>query len=257
MTYSNLVIFFQTNEHKKQIKLQSQSEGKVHCPKNGGHAQISDLQNEIMNPCTGLTSDESLASVHVQQQPHTPASDSNSCLENPISNIHTKGSHLSDPSSVNLEESMVKAETNDFTSISSRDYRQASGQLQYMDGVPGPPFKETGQVACGQREKLESYRGNLSPELASLGNGSVTIQATISDPALVGTYENNSDLQGVSSVTATETNSSCMHESSTRVPDLDDISLEAASFHQLQLVTKQVPTCFMIYKTSYSPHAVQ
>ncbi|XP_042043001.1 protein LNK1-like isoform X2 [Salvia splendens] len=229
-----------TNEHKKQIKLQSQSEGKVHCPENGGHAQISDLQNEIMNPCSGLTSDEALASVHVQQQQHTPASDSNSCLENPISNIHTKGSHLSDPSSVNLEVSMVKTETNDFTSISSKDSRQALGQLQYMDGFPGSPFKETGLIACGQREKLEGYRGNLSPELASLGNGSVAIQATISDPALVGTYENNCDLQGVSSVTATETDSSYMHESSTVVPDLDDISLEAASFHQLQLVTKQL-----------------
>ncbi|XP_041991728.1 protein LNK1-like isoform X2 [Salvia splendens] len=230
-----------TNKHKKQIKLQSQSEGKVHCPKYGGHAQISDLQNEIMNRCSGLFSDEDLASAHVQQQPHTPASDSNSCLENPISSIHTKGSHLSDPSSVNLEESMVKTETNDFTSISSRDSHHASGQLQqYMDGFPGPPFKETGLVARGQREKLDSYRGNLSPELASLGNGSVAVQAMISDPGLVGSYENNCDLQGVSSVTATETDSSYMQESSTMVPNLDDISLEAASFHQLQLVTKQL-----------------
>ncbi|KAL1544377.1 protein LNK1-like isoform X3 [Salvia divinorum] len=230
----------ETCEHKKQIKLQSQSEGKVHFPKNGGHAQISDLQNEIMKPCSGLTSDEALASVHVQQQPHFLASNSNSCLENPISNIHTKGSHLSDPSSVNLEESIVKSETNDFASISSRDSRRASGQLQYMDGFPGPPFKKTSLVACGQREKLESYRGDLSLELASLGNGSVAIQAMISDPGLVGTYENNCDLQGVSSVTATETDSSYMQESSTMVPDLDDISLEAASFHQLQLVTKQL-----------------
>ncbi|XP_057803056.1 protein LNK1 isoform X2 [Salvia miltiorrhiza] len=231
-----------TSKHKKQIKLQSQPESKsnVHRLENGGLAQISDLQNEIMKPRSGLTSDEALASLHVQQQPLTPASDSNSCLENPISNMHIKDNHPSNPSSVNLEQPIVKSETNDLASISSRDSHHASGQLQYMDGFPGPPSKETALVACGQREKLESCQGNITSELDSLRTGSVTIQASMSDPGLVGKYENHCDLQGVSSVTATEMGSSNMQESSTMVPDLDDISLEAASFHQLQLVTKQL-----------------
>ncbi|XP_047968033.1 protein LNK1-like isoform X2 [Salvia hispanica] len=226
-----------TSEHKKQIKLQSQSEGKVHYLENG-LPQISDLQKEIMKPYSGLTSDEAL--IHMHQQSHTPASDSGSCLENPISSIHIKDSHVSDPSSVNLEQSMVKSETSDLASISSRESHLASGQLQYMDGFPGPPFKEPALVECGRREKLENCRGNLPVELASLRNGSVAMQATISDPGLVGKYENHCDLQGASSVTATEMGSSNMQESSTNVPDLDDISLEAASFRQLQLVIKQM-----------------
>ncbi|KAL1557825.1 protein LNK1-like isoform X1 [Salvia divinorum] len=195
-----------TSEHKKQIKLQSQSEGKVHCLENG----------------------------------LPPASESGSCLENPISSIHIKDSHVSDPSSVNLEQSMVKSETNDLASVSSRDSHIPSGQLLYMDGFPGPPFKEPALVDCGRREKLESCRGNLSVELANLRNGSVAMQASISDPGSVGKYENHCDLQGASTITATEMGSSNMQESSTMVPDLDDISLEAASFHQLQLVIKQM-----------------
>lgn len=178
----------------------------------------------------------------MHQQSHTPASDSGSCLENPISSIHIKDSNVSDPSSVNLEQSMVKSETSDLASISSRESHLASGQLQYMGGFPGPPFKEPALVECGQREKLESCQGNLPVELASLRNGSVAMQATISDPGLVGKYENHCDLQGASSVTATEMGSSNMQESSTIVPDLDDLSLEAASFRQLQLVIKQVRT---------------
>ncbi|XP_041990261.1 protein LNK1-like isoform X3 [Salvia splendens] len=226
-----------TSEHKKQIKPQSQSEGKEHYLENG-LPQISDLQKEIMKPYSGLTSDEAL--IHMHQQSHTPASDSGSCLENPISSIHIKDSHVSDPSSVNLDQSMVKSETSDLESISSRESHLASRQLQYMDGFPGPPFKEPALVQCGRREKLESCRGNLPVELASLRNGSVAMQATISDPGLVGKYENHCDLQGASSVTATEMGSSNMQESSTIVPDLDDISLEAASFRQLQLVIKQM-----------------
>ncbi|XP_041994684.1 protein LNK1-like isoform X2 [Salvia splendens] len=222
-----------TSEHKKQIKLQSQSESKVHYLENG-LPQISDLQKEIMKPYSGLTSDEAL--IHMHQQSQTLASDPGSCLENPISSIHIKDSHVSDPSSVNLEQSMVKSEISDLASISSRESHLASGQLQYMGGFPGPPFKEPALVECGLREKLESCQGNLPVELASLRNGSVAI----SDPGLVGKYENNCDLQGDSSVTATEMGSSHMQESSTIVPDLDDISLEAASFRQLQLVIKQM-----------------
>lgn len=178
-----------------------------------------------MKPRSCSTSDEVFSSVHVQQQQPTPTSDSDSCLENPISSIHIKDGHLSDPSSVNLERPIIKSETNDLASISSRD------QLQYMEGFPGPPFKETALVVCGQREKLENCQGNLS---------------SISEPGLVVNHENHCDLQGVSSATTTEMGSSNLQESSTTVPDLDDISLEAASFRHLQLVTKQVFTYSLI-----------
>lgn len=209
----------------------------MHCLENGSLAQISDLKVKVMKTRSGLTSDEVFASVHVQQQQqHVPASNSDSCLENPISNIHLNDSHLSDPSSVNLDSSIVKSETNDMAPISSRDSHQASSQLHYMDGFSGPPFNETALVMSGQREKLKSFQGNHD----SLQNGSVAIQAVISDSGLVGKYENHSDPQGASSANEAEMGSSNMQESSTMVPDLDDISLEAASFRQLQLVTKQV-----------------
>lgn len=229
-----------TSEHKKQIKIQSRSDTrKVHCLESGILNQISDLQNEVMNPRSGLTSDEAFASVHVQQQQHAPATNSNSCFENPIPNVHLKDS-LSDPSSVNLEQSIVKSETNDLASISPRDSHHSSSKLQYMDGFSAPPFKDTGLVLCGQRESLHSYQANLSAGHDSLKNGSFAVQASNSDPDLVGKCENLSDHQVVSSATAAETGSSNMQESSTMVPDVDDISLEAASFRQLQLITKQL-----------------
>lgn len=227
-----------TSEHEKKIKPQSQSEGKskVHCLENGSLAQISDLKDKVMKTRSGLTSDEVFASVHVQQQQHAPASNSDSCLENPISNIHLNDSHLCDPSSVNLDPSIVKSEANDMAPISSMDSHHASSQLHYMDGFSCPPFNETALVMSGQGEKLKSCQANHD----SLQNGSMAIQAVISDSGLVGKYENHCDPQGASSANEAEMSSSNMQESSTMIPDLDDISLEAASFRQLQLVTKQL-----------------
>lgn len=194
-----------------------------------------------MKPYSGLTSDEAFAPVHVQQQQHTSLSDSGSCLENPMSNVHVKDSHLADPSFVNMEQPIVKSKTSE-VAISSRDSYHESSQLQHVEGFSGHPFKDTSPGVCGHREKLASCQGILSSGRDSLKNGSVAIQASTSVPGLIEKYENHRDSQGVSSATATEMGSSNTQGSSTMVANLDDISLEAASFRQLQLATKQVFT---------------
>ncbi|KAI3448263.1 hypothetical protein Pfo_004928, partial [Paulownia fortunei] len=231
------------NEHKQQIKLQNQSEGKSkeHYIGNGSFNHISDLPNEVQLS-SGLTSHHAFPSVRMQQQQHTPCPDSYSYLQNPISYVHSDNSctHLSDPASVNLKPSTVKSETNDLTSVSPRDSSQASSQLQYMESCHDPPFEMTALAVCEQREKLHSCQGSRSSVNSSLKNGSVTVQASKFDPGLVGKYENHNDPEGVSLDTPAELGSSNVQESSTMTSGLDDISLEAASFRQLQLVMERL-----------------
>lgn len=193
-----------------------------------------------MNLRSGLTSHQSFGSVHMQQQQHAPAPDSYSYLQNPLSYMHSDDSHLSNPSSVNLKPSIVKSETNDLTSLSPRDSSHASSHLQYMEGSPDPAFEATALAVCEQREKLQSCQGSLSYAHDNLKNGSVTAQASISDPGLVGKYENKCDPEGVSLATSGELGSSNIQERSTMGSDVDITSLEAASFRQLQLVMERV-----------------
>ncbi|KAI3445725.1 hypothetical protein Pfo_002390, partial [Paulownia fortunei] len=208
----------QINEHKKQVKLQNQSirKRKEQYFGNGSFSYISNLPNEV--------------------------------VQLPLSYMHSDNSPLSDLTSVNPAPSAVKSETNDLTSPSPRDSSHASNQLQSMESSHDPPFPMTARAGSGRREKLHSHQGSRSSVYSSLKNASATVQAAIGDPGLIGKQvhysgdksENHSDTEGVSLVIPAELGSSNMQESSTMSSGVDDISQEAASFRQLQLVMEQL-----------------
>ncbi|KAK6143714.1 hypothetical protein DH2020_024062 [Rehmannia glutinosa] len=211
----------QINKHKTQIKLQNQSDGKSkeHCIGNGSSNNFSDLPNEVTQLPSGITSHHAFPSVHMQQKQHAGCPDLYNYLQDPISNGNSDNSRtrLSDPASVNLKPSTVISETTDITSISPRDSSNAS-----------------------QREKLHRCEGRRSSMSSSLKNGSAIGQGSEFDSDSVGKYENHKDTEGVSLATPAELGSSNLQESSTMSSRLDDISLEAASFRQLQLVMERL-----------------
>ncbi|KAL3635313.1 hypothetical protein CASFOL_019860 [Castilleja foliolosa] len=189
------------NKHRKQIKLQSHSEGKSkeHYSGNRSCNRISDLSNEVMPLASGLTSQHVLPSFHMRQNQLAQCPDSYNYLQNHISFVK--------PSS-------DKSETTALTSISTKDSSyNASGQLQYMEICGDPPFEITAQPVCEQRETLHSCEGK---------------------------YEKYQDSGGDSLATRAELGSSNVQESSLSNSGFSDLSQEAASFRQLQLVTEQL-----------------
>ncbi|KAL8540606.1 hypothetical protein ACS0TY_002019 [Phlomoides rotata] len=210
-----------TIEHHSQIKQKKQSEGKgnEHYP---GNYRFS---HEFGKLSSGVTS------VQPQQQ-HESSPDSCSYSKNPISYMQSDNSHSAGLSSLNLKLSIVQSETNDLTSVSPEESSHSSSQLQYMGDSPNPDFEATAVPICEQRKMLNCHQVNLSSVHDCQKDGSVTVQASMTDPGLRGKSESHCN--------AAELSSSNIQENSTMGPDLEDISLEAASFCQLQLVMKQL-----------------
>ncbi|KAK4401887.1 protein LNK1 [Sesamum angolense] len=243
---SNLVPLFMTevNEHKKHFKLQNQSvgKGKEHYFGNGSFSYMNNLSNEVVQLPSEATTHQALQ----QQQASSP--DSYNYLQNPVSFLPSDNTQLSDPTSVNLNISGVKSENNDLTSPSPRNSSNTSNQLPSMESSDDSPFQVTAPVGRGKREKLHSRQSSRSSGNSSLKNANVTRQAAMGDPGLTGKQvhyygdkvENHSDIEGVSFVIPAELGSSNIQESSTMSPGVNDISLEAASFRQLQLVMGQL-----------------
>ncbi|KAK4438194.1 protein LNK1 [Sesamum alatum] len=234
----------QVNEHKKHLKLQNQSVGKrkEHYFRNGSFSYINNLSNEVVQLPSEATADQALQ----QQQASSP--DSYNYLQNPLSYLHSDNSQLSGPTSVNPNISGVKAENNDLTSPSPRNSSNTSNQLQSMESSHDSPFQVTAPAGRGKREKLHNRQSSRSSGNSNLQNANLTVQAAIGDPGSTGKQvhyygdkvENHSDNEGVSFLIPAELGSSNIQDSSTMSSGVNDISMEAASFRQLQLVMEQL-----------------
>ncbi|KAL0412689.1 UNVERIFIED_CONTAM: protein LNK1 [Sesamum radiatum] len=222
------------NMQIKQINLQNHSGARSNEGyfANGTFSHISGLANEVMQ----LPSHQAFRSVNLQQQQHAPSPDSCNYLQNPISYVCSDNSHLSDPASVNVKPSTVKSETNGLTSVLPRDSSHAPTQAQCTKSFRDPPFEVSALATCEQGQRQHSCQSSRSLMDSGLENGNVTLQASMFNPFSVGKYENHSNPEGGSTGTPAELGSSNIQERAA----LDDISLEAASFHQLQLVMERL-----------------
>ncbi|KAL6531681.1 hypothetical protein OROMI_028044 [Orobanche minor] len=203
------------NKDKRQINLQNQSEGKIkeHHGGNGSFNHIRDLPNDVMQCPFGLTSHHVFPSVHMPHKQDSRCPDSYDYLQNPTSYLYSDNchTHLSDPATLHLEPSSVKSETTNSTSVSLRE--SSDKYTQYMGSSHEPPVAMPILPVSGQIEKLHSCEGK---------------------------YENQKDPEGVSLATPAKVGSPIAQESSIVSSGLDDVSPEAASFRQLQLVMEQL-----------------
>ncbi|KAG8364135.1 hypothetical protein BUALT_Bualt19G0095300 [Buddleja alternifolia] len=229
------------NEHGKQLKLKSRSDGqsKDHYLRNGSFNHVDNLPNEVIQLPSAQTSHQAFVSVRMHQHQHPPGPDSYCYLQNPISYVHSDDSHLSDPSLVNPTAYTVKSEPNDLISPSPRGSAHRSSQLQSVDSSHEPPFQVTTLAGYEKGEKLCNHRGIQSSMNSRLRNTSAMVQASICDPGSVGKLENHSDTEGVRLDMLSELDSSNVQEK-TRSSGLDEISQEAAGFHQLQHVMERL-----------------
>lgn len=204
---------FQMNEHQKLVKLQNDS-----------HKAFSS----------------------VCKPQHVMGPDSCNYLQNHLSYVHPDNSPLSGLTSVNPTSSAVKTETNELTSPSTRDSSHVSNLLPSTDGSHDPPLPVTALKGIGKREKLHNRHGSRSPVESNIKHTNIVVQAASNNPGSIvkevhyagDKSENHSDIEEVRHFIPAELGSANIQESSSS--GMDDISLEAASFRQLQLVMEQV-----------------
>lgn len=203
------------------------------------------LLDEAVQPPSRVKSHQAFP---CQQQPkHVLAPDSCNYLQNHLSYVHPDNSPSSDLTSVNPTSSAVKTETNELTSPSTRDSSHASDLLPSMDGSLDLPLPLTAPTGPGKGEKLHIRHGSRSPVDSNMNSANMVVQATSSDPGSMTEEahyariksENQSGIVEVCHFIPAELGSSNVQESSTS-SSMDDVSLEAASFRQLQLVMEQV-----------------
>lgn len=216
----------QVNEHKRQSKQQNQSQRKrrEQYSGNGCFNYVSNLPSEVGHLPLGSTSHEAFQSMAIQHPQKALVPESRDYLRNAFPHVHSNSSSLSDKTSVH---------TNDLAFHSPREPSYASSQVQFVENSGDPSFQVATIVGSEKGEKLDNHQGSQSSILDP-----VSIEKK--DRRSGGKFENYSDFDGASMVIPAELCSSDMQENSSMNSSLDDISIEAASFQQLQLVMEQV-----------------
>ena len=223
---------------------QNQSSGKIK-EHNYGHG-TSKLPDEIVQSPSRAKSHQAFS---FQQQPkNVLPTESCNYLQNHLSYVHPDNSHSSDLTSLNPTPSAVKTEANELTSSSTRDSSHTSNLLPSVDGSHDHPLPPPVPTGTGKGVKLHSRHGSQSLANSNIKPASLVVQATSSDPGSLteeahyarDKSDNHNDSAEVCHFVPAELGFSNAQESSTS-SDMDDVSLEAASFRQLQLVMEKVP----------------
>ncbi|XP_022896945.1 protein LNK1-like isoform X1 [Olea europaea var. sylvestris] len=223
------------NEHKKQSKQQnhSQRKRKEQCTGNGCFNYAGNLPNEVRHLPSGDISHETFQYKAIQCQPKSPVPDSCDYLQNAFPYVHLDSRHLPDKTSVHTTQSAVRSENDDLAFLSPREPLYASSQVHFLENSGDPPFQVATIAGSEKREKLVNHKGS---------------QSSILDPISLekkvhrfgDKFENQSDVDVVGIVIPAELCSSNIQESSSMNSALEDISIEAASLQQLQLVMEQL-----------------
>ncbi|KAL1534329.1 protein LNK1-like isoform X1 [Salvia divinorum] len=228
------------NGHQKQVKLQNQSGGKIKEHKYGNGT--SKLPDEAVQSPSRAKPRQAFSS---QQQPNNVlAPDSCNYLQNHLFYVHPDNSHSSDLTSVNPTSSAVKTEANELTSSSTRDSSHTSHLLPSVDGSHDLSLPLPVPTGTGKGVKLHSRQSLVN---SNIKPASLVVQATSSDPGSLTEEthyarcksDNHNDSAEVCHFIPAELGFSNAQESSTS-SDMDDVSLEAASFCQLQLVMEKL-----------------
>lgn len=199
---------------KKHSKHQNRSEGKRKCVylDNGDTLNYTDSLTEEKKLPSGAASTQvnfTSAGVLQQKQAEVPGF---GYLGDSFSYMHSDYGH-SDGSALHPTLPILKYESNGLMSLSPKD-SYASNQVESMEGSPDPSFQVGAVLRNEKVEKLFHQSGVK--------------------------VENNRDLEGVGMGIPAELGSSLIQECSSINSGLDEISEEAASFHQLQRVMEQL-----------------
>ena len=235
--------------HKKQSKHQNLSEGKRkdRFTENGGgfHHFPNPKQFADVKLPFGDSSCQVLATSGIRRQEQSVGSDS-LCYSH-IPYTHSNYIHPSDQFPVSPTPSCVKSENNGHSPFSPKESSYASN-IQSMESSHDASFETPAIKVDEKREKLYRKQGFQTSFAISSKHKDLVVQAACYDPISVqkqlnhseNEVEGHSEVEGGSISIPMEMDSSNVQDNSCMSSMLEEISLEATSFRQLQNVTEQV-----------------
>ncbi|KAK9286856.1 hypothetical protein L1049_015262 [Liquidambar formosana] len=242
----------QINLHEKQSKQQNQSEGKrKDCNlENGGsfHRSGTRKQSSDVKLPFGDSSCQVLSAPGIRQQKQNVGPDSLSYLQTHIPHTQLDYSHTSDQISFSTTLSSVKSENNGQPSFCTKDSSYASNQVRSVESSHDPSFEAPAITMDEKREKLYRQQGLQASFTRNSKCDDLVVQAAFCDSVSIqkkvhpseNEVEGHSEVEGVSIEIPAELDSSNVQESSCMSSVLDEISIEATSFCQLQHVMEQL-----------------
>ncbi|KAF2317393.1 hypothetical protein GH714_021649 [Hevea brasiliensis] len=245
----DLVLNDQVNSHRSQPRHRNHSEGKRKEQNlgNGGSfrhngnlkqyadakCSIRDLPHQVLSP------------KGVQKHKQNIVSDSMNQLQTHLPYMHTDYGHSSNQTSVCPNQSGIKSESDGIPSLSPKESTFESNQVQSMDSSHGP----SSAAPAVTTRKMERLYHNQDLQVPCARNFKCANTASptgfydsVQNQAHHSGYEveGHSEIEGVSMGIPAELDSSTAQESSCMSSVLDEISLEATSFCQLQQVMEQL-----------------
>lgn len=237
----------QINIHRKQSKNQNQTERKRkdRYLENGGSFNYC---GKLVDPKHhyGDSSCDVFSSIGIHQHKQNTGPDTLSYIQTQIPCMLLDYGHPSDQISVCPTPSGNKSENNGLTSPSPKESSYTSNPVQSTESSRGPSFEVPAETTNEMSEKLcqdlqppvtkKFKHVNMSTPIAFCHPVSAQKQVQHSEIDV----EAHSEVEGVSVGIPTELDSSNVQESTCMSSVLDEISLEATNFRQLQQVMEQL-----------------
>ncbi|XP_007042980.2 PREDICTED: protein LNK1 isoform X1 [Theobroma cacao] len=239
----------QISPHIKQSKqLSTSGERKDQHQENGGSfnhygniKEFADVKHPFTNSSCQLFSPSGL-----QRHKQNIGADSVSYLQTNIPFMHFSYSSPSDQISMCPTVSSTKSENNGHPS-STNESSYASNQVQSIESSRGPSFEAPASLTNEKRGKLYHHQDTQVPLNRNVKRAKIESQMAFCDPVTVKKQvrqseqdEGHSEVEGVSVGKPAELDSSNAQESSCVRSMLDEVSLEATSFRQLQQVMEKL-----------------
>lgn len=237
--------------HIKPSKHRNQTEGKRkgQCIDNGG---------SFYNTCDSRNNDNILSSMDTTHQVFTSMGNrqqrqnlepgSFQYLQNRVPYLHPDYSHAPDQATVSPTLSGIKVENKGLTSVSSKESSYGSNQLQPVESSADRSFEGSAVKLDDKREKVHQPHGFQPSFTGNPRNVGMVVQPSIHDPLpfqkqvhqSANEIDSPSDVEGVQVGGFQELGVLNGQESTSMNSGLDEISLEATSFRQLQQVMEQL-----------------
>lgn len=238
---------------QRQLEHHNKPEGKRRFMENGSSVNhyVSQDQPADKKHLFGDSSSQVFSPSGLWQRKQNLAPDSLSYMQSHNPYLHLDYSHPSDKISVCPTPPGIKSDNNSNMSPSPKESSYASNQVQSVESSRGPPFTpfEAPSVTTNEkREKPSHCQGVQVPFTRNFKHENM-VNAMEFDNALPVQKQvhkteqetkGHSDVEGVSIRVPAELDSFNAQESSCVSSVLDEISLEATSFRQLQQVMEKV-----------------
>ncbi|XP_052204177.1 protein LNK1 isoform X2 [Diospyros lotus] len=225
------------NFHRKRVNHHNQPERKRkdRCLENGGSSHhIGRVGSKGTKAPPRDSSHQVFASQDAHNQKKSMGPESFDFLQSHSPCVHLNYSQPLDQIPVSSTPSGFKSGSNNL-----KGSYYASNKVQSMEGSFGAPA-----IVDDKREKLQSQQGFHSTYLSSPENVDLVVQTRSCDPISAEKHLrcSQNEVDGAGIVSPADLDSSNVQENSCQSSGLDEISLEASSFHQLQQVMEKLDT---------------